>query len=78
MTPADNQAMHAGVDDVDSYEDVSRFVRVVSENSAVNHFIIHARKCLLNGLSPHQNRTIPPLKSSHAQRGFRAVTLVKV
>eukprot|EP00210_Caulerpa_lentillifera_P001660 g1595.t1 len=51
-----------GVDDVDSYEALSTFVRVVSEESSVQHFILHARKCLLNGLSPHQNRTVPPLK----------------
>lgn len=28
----------------------------------MDKFIIHARKCLLHGLSPHENRTIPPLK----------------
>lgn len=28
----------------------------------MTHFIIHARKCLLKGLNPHQNRTIPPLR----------------
>ncbi len=28
----------------------------------VNKFIIHARKCLLNGLTPKQNREIPPLQ----------------
>jgi tRNA-dihydrouridine synthase A len=26
------------------------------------HFIVHSRKCLLNGLNPHENRTVPPLK----------------
>jgi tRNA-dihydrouridine synthase A len=51
-----------GVDDEDSYESMHEFIRVVSENSPVTHFIIHARKCLLNGLSPHQNRTVPPLR----------------
>ena len=51
-----------GVDDVDSYDSLHEFIRVVSENSPVKHFIIHARKCLLKGLSPHQNRTIPPLR----------------
>lgn len=56
------EALSIGVDDVDRYEDVSRFVKIVSEGSTVEHFIIHARKCLLNGLSPHQNRTIPPLR----------------
>jgi tRNA-dihydrouridine synthase A len=51
-----------GVDDVDSYEAFHRFIETVSEKSSVKHFIIHARKCMLNGLSPLQNRTIPPLR----------------
>ena len=51
-----------GVDDEDSYDAMHRFVTVVSERAGVRHFIIHARKCLLNGLSPHQNRTVPPLR----------------
>lgn len=51
-----------GVDDVDSYEALHRFIRTVSSQSPVKHFIIHARKCMLNGLSPLQNRTIPPLR----------------
>lgn len=51
-----------GVDDEDSYDSMHAFIRGVSENSPVTHFIIHARKCLLNGLSPHQNRTVPPLR----------------
>lgn len=50
------------MDDADSYDELSRFVQIVSEESNVRHFILHARKCLLNGLSPHQNRTVPPLK----------------
>lgn len=28
----------------------------------MRHFIIHARKCLLRGLSPAQNRSVPPLR----------------
>ena len=51
-----------GVDKMDKYEDVHNFIRVVSHEGGVNKFIIHARKCLLNGLSPHENRTIPELK----------------
>ena len=30
--------------------------------AGVDKFIVHARKALLNGLSPEQNRTIPPLR----------------
>ena len=51
-----------GVDNVDSYADLHRFVRIVSQTSPVSHFVIHARKCLLKGLNPSQNRTIPPLR----------------
>ena len=51
-----------GADDVDSYEALCNFVAVVAARGGVDHFIIHARKCLLKGLSPHENRTIPPLR----------------
>lgn len=51
-----------GVDDDDSYEQLANFVRVVSTRGGVKNFIIHARKCLLKGLSPAQNRTVPPLR----------------
>ena len=51
-----------GVDDVDKYENVHNFIKIVSTEGGVKKFIIHARKCLLNGLSPHENRTVPPLK----------------
>lgn len=47
-----------GVDDFDSYPELAHFIRTVAEGSAVRHFIIHARKCLLKGLNPHQNRTV--------------------
>lgn len=34
----------------------------------MNHFIIHARKAILGGLSPAQNRSIPPLKYDFVYR----------
>ncbi|CAI7902826.1 unnamed protein product, partial [Closterium sp. NIES-54] len=40
----------------------NEFISTVSSLSPVRHFIIHARKALLKGLSPAQNRTVPPLK----------------
>jgi len=52
----------AGVDQVDSYEALCRFIHVVAEQGGITHFIIHARKCILKGLSPAQNRTVPPLR----------------
>ena len=51
-----------GVDKHDSYEFVCQFIETVSKMSGVTKFIIHARKCLLDGLSPHENRTVPELK----------------
>ncbi len=50
-----------GVDDHDSYEEVSKFITTVSAAGA-SHFIIHARKAFLNGLNPKENRTVPPLR----------------
>ena len=34
----------------------------------MDHFIVHARKCLLKGLDPKQNRTVPPLKYDYVLR----------
>lgn len=51
-----------GVDDRDQYEHVREFVEVVSREGGVEKFIVHARKCLLHGLSPAENRSVPPLK----------------
>jgi len=50
-----------GADERDSYEELCEFVKTASL-SGVTHFIVHARKCLLDGLSTKQNRTIPELK----------------
>ena len=49
-----------GVDDMDEIKGLDEFVDEVSE-TGVSEFIIHARKAILNGLSPKQNREIPPL-----------------
>ncbi|KAE9584867.1 hypothetical protein Lal_00024281 [Lupinus albus] len=51
-----------GVDDHDSYNELCDFVYKVSSQSPAKHFIIHSRKALLNGISPAENRSIPPLK----------------
>ena len=50
-----------GIDDIDSYEALVSFVETV-KTSGCNVFIIHARKAILQGLSPKENRDIPPLK----------------
>ena len=49
-----------GVDDHYSYQYVSDFVGQVAETGC-STFIMHARKALLAGLSPKQNRDVPPL-----------------
>lgn len=49
-----------GVDDKDSYEELALFVEKVA-NAGCKRFIVHARKALLTGLSPKQNREVPPL-----------------
>jgi tRNA-dihydrouridine synthase A len=45
---------------MESYDQLSDFVRRISEKGC-QHFIVHARKAWLSGLSPKENRTIPPL-----------------
>ncbi|MBL8225910.1 MAG: tRNA dihydrouridine(20/20a) synthase DusA [Chromatiales bacterium] len=50
-----------GVDDHDSYDALAAFIDQVSA-AGCRHFIVHARKAWLSGLSPHENRTIPPLR----------------
>lgn len=49
-----------GIDEQDSYKFLTDFVGTVAE-SGCEHFIVHARKAWLQGLSPKQNREIPPL-----------------
>lgn len=50
-----------GIDDLDSYELLHQFVATVAI-AGCNTFIVHARKAWLSGLSPKQNREIPPLR----------------
>lgn len=50
-----------GIDELDSYELLHKFISTV-KSAGVETFIIHARKAWLSGLSPKQNREIPPLR----------------
>jgi tRNA-dihydrouridine synthase A len=50
-----------GVDHQDSYESLVHFIDIVAK-AGCKVFIIHARKAWLNGLSPKQNREVPPLQ----------------
>jgi tRNA-dihydrouridine synthase A len=56
-----------GVDDSDDYNFLNQFVSKLKQVGC-NHFIIHARKAWLNGLSPKENREIPPLQYDLAAR----------
>lgn len=49
-----------GIDDQDDYEFLYSFIDTVAATGC-EHFIIHARKAFLQGLSPRENRDVPPL-----------------
>ncbi|CAM3203251.1 tRNA dihydrouridine(20/20a) synthase DusA [Vibrio diazotrophicus] len=55
-----------GIDDQDSYEFLTDFISIVSEKGGCEQFTIHARKAWLSGLSPKENREIPPLDYNRA------------
>jgi tRNA-dihydrouridine synthase A len=50
-----------GVDETDRYEDLVKFVSIVSQTDC-RRFSVHARKAWLQGLSPRENREVPPLR----------------
>ncbi len=50
-----------GIDNNDSYEELTHFITTIAK-AGCQTFIIHARKAWLNGLSPKENREIPPLR----------------
>ncbi len=56
-----------GIDDLDSHDDLRQFIDTVTEGGCQT-FIIHARKAWLQGLSPKQNREIPPLRHDIVHR----------
>ena len=56
-----------GVDDHDDDEKLDHFVKTIAD-AGCGRFYIHARKALLNGLSPAQNRSVPPLQYERVRR----------
>ncbi len=50
-----------GIDDMEDYSDMCHFVETIAK-AGCETFIVHARKAWLKGLSPKENREIPPLK----------------
>jgi tRNA-dihydrouridine synthase A len=67
-----------GIDRIESYEFLRDFVGAVSE-AGCSVFIVHARNAWLQGLSPKENREIPPLRYDlvyRLKREFPALTIV--
>jgi len=67
-----------GIDERDSYPDLTHFVDCVA-TAGCEIFIIHARKAWLHGLSPKENREIPPLRYDIVERlkaDFPRLTIV--
>jgi len=56
-----------GIDDLDHYDHMAQFVETVAA-AGCGHFAVHARKAWLQGLSPKDNRTIPPLRYDAVHR----------
>jgi tRNA-dihydrouridine synthase A len=56
-----------GIDDRDDYEFFAAFVDAVAD-AGIDALIVHARAAILGGLSPKENREIPPLKYDYVHR----------
>jgi tRNA-dihydrouridine synthase A len=67
-----------GIDAVEDYSFVRDFVGTVAQSGCAV-FIVHARNAILKGLSPKENREVPPLKYDYVaqlKRDFPALTFV--
>ncbi len=67
-----------GIDHQESYEELAHFVGTVASGGA-DVFIVHARKAWLQGLSPKENREVPPLNYEwvfRLKRDFPELTVV--
>jgi tRNA-dihydrouridine synthase A len=67
-----------GVDDQDEYEDLHRFAEILV-GAGLETLIVHARKAWLHGLSPKENREVPPLlypRVYQLKREFPQLTIV--
>ncbi len=62
------QLKHGGeLEQPDDYENFKEFIRIV-RSAGCRVFIVHARKAILGGLSPKENREVPPLKYEFVYR----------
>jgi tRNA-dihydrouridine synthase A len=68
-----------GIDRLESYDFVRDFVGMVAERGGCQVFIVHARNAWLKGISPKENRELPPLRYEFAHRlklDFPQLTIV--
>lgn len=56
-----------GIDEMQSYEEMLHFVDTVAQTGCT-HFVVHARIAILQGLSPKENREVPPLRYEDVYR----------
>lgn len=56
-----------GIDDMQSYEEMLHFVDTIAQTGCT-HFVVHARIAILQGLSPKENREVPPLRYEDVYR----------
>lgn len=66
-----------GVDDLDTYEHMRSFVETVAA-AGCDRFSVHARKAWLSGLSPKENRQIPPLRYDDVYRLKRELPHLRI
>jgi tRNA-dihydrouridine synthase A len=66
-----------GIDDSEEFSFLNSFIKEVS-NAGCQKFIIHARKAWLNGLSPKENREVPPLRYEIAQQVKEAYPQIEI
>lgn len=67
-----------GIDEQDSYEFLCHFISTVAGRGECETFTIHARKAWLSGLSPKENREVPPLdypRVYQLKRDFPALSI---
>jgi tRNA-dihydrouridine synthase A len=66
-----------GIDGLESYSDLKKFVQIVAD-AGCDRFIVHARIAILGGLSPAENRKIPPLRYEDVYRLKSEFTDLKI
>jgi len=66
-----------GIDGRESYEELREFVEVVNEQKP-DRFTVHARIAILGGLSPKENRNVPPIRYDDVYRLKRELPDVQI